>query len=376
MTSGYKPGLCQNGVQYGPEELPPMPWFGMDIGGTLSKLVYFEPIDTTGEEESRVKNIRKYLTNNLAYGDSGHRDQQKQMEDVVIRNRKGRLHFIRFPTNVMAPFLELAKEKGMAETLSTVCATGGGAFKFENDIRKELNMTLHKFDELDSLIGGIQFIEHNNSKELYYWENPGDDQLACKKTYDFTNPYPFMLVNIGSGVSIMCVKGPGQYMRVSGTSLGGGTFLGLTCLLTKCKTFEEALELAANGDNKKVDKLVKDIYGGDYTRFGLSGDIVASSFGQMNIEEKFEGAAKEDLARATLMMITNNIGSIARLCCKSEGVERCVFVGNFLRINTIAMRSLSTAMEYWSNGTMKALFCEHEGYFGAVGCLLELMKTN
>ena len=24
------------------------------------------------------------------------------------------------------------------------------------------------------------------------------------------------------------------------------------------------------------------------------------------------------------------------------------------------MRSLSTAMEYWSKGTMKALFCEHE----------------
>ena len=52
---------------------------------------------------------------------------------------------------------------------------------------------------------------------------------------------------------------------------------------------------------------MKDIYGGDYNRFGLSGDIVASSFGQMNIEERFSEATKEDLARATLMMITNNI---------------------------------------------------------------------
>ena len=25
--------------------LPPMPWFGMDIGGTLTKLVFFEPTD-------------------------------------------------------------------------------------------------------------------------------------------------------------------------------------------------------------------------------------------------------------------------------------------------------------------------------------------
>ena len=41
--------------KFGPEELPPMPWFGMDIGGTLAKLVYFEPTDTTGE-------VRKYMT--------------------------------------------------------------------------------------------------------------------------------------------------------------------------------------------------------------------------------------------------------------------------------------------------------------------------
>ena len=108
----------------------------------------------------------------------------------------------------------------------------------------------------------------------------------------------------------------------------------------QCATFEEALDLAARGDNKNVDKLVRDIYGGDYDRFvallnslscdcatccirfGLSGEIVASSFGQMNIAEKASGASKEDLARATLMMITNNIGALARLCCKSEGTDR------------------------------------------------------
>lgn len=59
-------------------------------------------------------------------------------------------------------------------------------------------------------------------------------------------------------------------------SLGGGTFLGLCCLLTGCNTFEEAIELATGGDNTKVDKLVKDIYGGDYGPFGLPGDLVAS----------------------------------------------------------------------------------------------------
>lgn len=53
------------------------------------------------------------------------------MENVEVRGRKGTLHFIRFPTSEMGNFLELAKSKGMATLVTTVCATGGGAFKFE-----------------------------------------------------------------------------------------------------------------------------------------------------------------------------------------------------------------------------------------------------
>jgi hypothetical protein len=47
--------------------VPPMPWFGMDIGGTLVKLVYFEPTDTKAkatpkseEENSILNNIREF----------------------------------------------------------------------------------------------------------------------------------------------------------------------------------------------------------------------------------------------------------------------------------------------------------------------------
>lgn len=48
-----------------------------------------------------------------------------------------------------------------------------------------------------------------------------------------------------------------------------------------------------------------------------------------------------------------------------------MFVGNFLRVNSIAMKLLAYAMDYWSKGMLKALFLQHEGYFGAVGCLLQ-----
>ena len=63
-----------------------MPWFGMDIGGTLVKLVYFEPTDITPEEErvsspenETIHNIQKYLINNSAYGETGHRDTHLQV---------------------------------------------------------------------------------------------------------------------------------------------------------------------------------------------------------------------------------------------------------------------------------------------------------
>lgn len=105
-------------------------------------------------------------------------------------------------------------------------------------------------------------------------------------------------------------------------SLGGGTFLGLCCLLTGCQSYEEAIALAAAGDSTKVDKKVKDIYGGNYQRFGLDGDVVASSFGQMNLPDRRADVSKADLARATLVTITNNIGSITRMCALNEGIER------------------------------------------------------
>ncbi|XP_025788507.1 LOW QUALITY PROTEIN: pantothenate kinase 2, mitochondrial [Puma concolor] len=243
--------------------------------------------------------------------------------------------------------------------------------------KRQRDLQLCKLDELDCLIKGILYIDSvgfNGRSQCYYFENPADAEKCQKLPFDLKNPYPLLLVNIGSGVSILAVYSKDNYKRVTGTSLGGGTFFGLCCLLTGCSTFEEALEMASRGDSTKVDKLVRDIYGGDYERFGLPGWAVASSFGNMISKEKREAVSKEDLARATLITITNNIGSIARMCALNENINQVVFVGNFLRINTIAMRLLAYALDYWSKGQLKALFSEHEGYFGAVGALLELLK--
>ncbi|XP_003783827.1 pantothenate kinase 1 [Otolemur garnettii] len=326
----------------GRKNRPPFPWFGMDIGGTLVKLVYFEPKDITAEEEQEevenLKSIRKYLTSNTAYGKTGIRDVHLELKNLTMCGRKGNLHFIRFPSCAMHRFIQMGSEKNFSSLHTTLCATGGGAFKFEEDFRMIADLQLHKLDELDCLIQGLLYVDSvgfNGKPERYYFENPTNPELCQKKPYCLDNPYPMLLVNMGSGVSILAVYSKDNYKRVTGTSLGGGTFLGLCCLLTGCETFEEALEMAAK-----------------------------------------DSISKEDLARATLVTITNNIGSIARMCALNENIDRVVFVGNFLRIIMVSMKLLAYAMDFWSKGQLKALFLEHEGYFGAVGALLELFKMT
>ncbi|XP_047201747.1 pantothenate kinase 2, mitochondrial isoform X3 [Girardinichthys multiradiatus] len=265
---------------------PPFPWFGMDIGGTLVKLVYFEPKDITAEEEQEevenLKSIRRFLTSNTAYGTTGIRDVHLELQDLTLCGRTGNLHFIRFPTHDLPAFLQMGRNKHFSSLHTTLCATGGGAFKFESDFRTMADLELHKLDELDCLVRGVLYIDSVMSSgplECYYFEDPTDPDHCAQKPYTLENPYPMLLVNIGSGVSILAVYSENNYKRVTGTSLGGGTFLGLCCLLTGCSTFEEALEMASQGESTRVDKLVRDIYGGDYERFGLPGWAVASRCG-------------------------------------------------------------------------------------------------
>lgn len=54
-------------------------------------------------------------------------------------------------------------------------------------------MNLAKFDELDSLIRGMLYVETTNPRECYYWSHPTDDSKCQKVPYDFSKPYPFLV---------------------------------------------------------------------------------------------------------------------------------------------------------------------------------------
>lgn len=88
--------------------------------------------------------------------------------------------------------------------------------------------------------------------------------------------FPYILVTMGSGVSILKVSSPTCVERVSGTALGGGSFWGLCKLLTDVGNFDELIDLVGNGCAANVDLLVGDIYGRNYSSIGLSSDLSAS----------------------------------------------------------------------------------------------------
>ncbi|KAG9244825.1 pantothenate kinase-like protein [Calycina marina] len=356
----------------------------VDIGGSLAKLVYFsrEPHDSLPG---------------------------------------GRLNFVNFETSRIEDCIAFMSHlKRKQQTLngshpSSLCimATGGGAFKYYDHIREVLGVDVLREDEMECLIIGLDFFITEIPREVFTYS---ESDLMC-----FQEPrsdiYPYLLVNIGSGVSMIKVSGPKEFRRVGGTSLGGGTLWGLLSLLTGARTFDEMLADAERGDNAKVDMLVGDIYGTDYGKIGLKSSAIASSFGKvfrmkMEAEREAEdsgGLSKdksglgpspkpepshtnetenipaeqspttfgpEDISRSLLYAISNNIGQIAYLQSEKHNLSTIYFGGSFIRGHRQTINTLSFAIKFWSDGAKKAYFLRHEGFLGAVGAFLKRQPRN
>lgn len=246
---------------------------------------------------------------------------------------------------------------------------------------------MRKVDEMDALMRGLTFTLRHAAGECYTYRDVVPRPagvLGGTRTAVPTPPpealYPFLLVNIGSGVSILKVSGERAFERVSGSSLGGGTFWGLLRALSRLQSFDEAMDAAAEGDSTAVDMTVGDIYGpAGYAQFQLRADTVASSFGRIGGGQRSAPTAAssatarprdEDMARALLFMITQNLGQVAYLNAQRVGTNRIYFSGNFLRRNETACKQLAYAIDFWSKSAVQAQFFRHEGYFGALGALI------
>ncbi|GAA0160668.1 kinase [Lithospermum erythrorhizon] len=319
----------------------------LDIGGTLVKMVCFLT-NSNSFETSRISDCIEFLSS-------------KKLQRCCT------LFFFCFLSGL-----------GLGKYWSSYPATGGGAFKFAELFKEKLGIALDKADEMDCLVSGANFLLKVVQCEAFAY-------MDGKKEYiqiDQNDLYPYLLVNIGSGVSMIKVDGEDKFQRVSGTSVGGGTFLGLGKLLTNCKSFDDLLELSHQGNNRVIDMLVGDIYDGlDYSKIGLTSNTIASSFGKAITEHKeLEDYKPEDIARSLLShqgnLKTNNLSTnqvfckalvIAYLNALRFGLKRIFFGGVFIRGHAYTMNTISVAVDFWSKGEAKAMFLRHEGFLGALG---------
>lgn len=337
----------------------------LDIGGSLIKMVYFSGKRSGSFEAMETSSSQQSW------------DASNGNHNYCVLN--GKLQFMKFETSKMSDCIEFLSSKifqrcdglhheDYTNTKNVIKATGGGAFRFADLFKEKLGVTLDKVDEMDSLVTGANFLLKAVKCEAFTYMDGQKNYVQI----DQNDLYPYLLVNIGSGVSMIKVDGDGKFSRVSGTSVGGGTFWGLGKLLTKCNSFDELLELSHDGNNKVIDMLVGDIYGGtNYSKIGLSSTAIASSFGKVISENKeLEDYRPEDVARSLLRMISNNIGQIAYLNALRFGLKRIIFGGFFIREHAYTMDTISVAVNYWSKGEAKAMFLRHEGFLGALGAFM------
>lgn len=362
--------------------------FGLDIGGTLAKIVYFEKRcghahdnrkrPRSQSHELAAGEMNRFVRENECFGQTGVQDVRLRVHSKTL---DGVFHFIRFESNQTKDAIQFISSHGLNQSLRSLPCTGGGSHKYAHTFHEMAGIEIEKYDEIECTILGLNYLLTTLSDEVFTFEDVDFRSLAASRVRVIQHDadediFPYLLVSIGSGVSVLHVKGPHEFERVSGSSIGGGTYWGLCRLLTKCKSYDEALDLAVHGSNYAVDMSVGDIYGGSYEKFNLPATTVASSFGKM-ISTSRDQVTDADIARSLLVMITQNIGQIAFLNSCLHQTKRIYFVGNFLRHNKISSRTLAYAINFWSKGAMEARFCKHEGYLGALGAfLLNAEVTN
>lgn len=375
-----------------------------------------EPPLTPGEDGAQhdSKDIR--LPNNKAVVSHVALDIGGSLAKLVYFSREGdsfelggRLNFLKFETDRIDQCFEFVQQlktkqqrlNGSRPEELCVMATGGGAYKYYDEMKRVLGVEVLREDEMECLIIGLDFFISEIPNEVFSYSESDPMRFAEARA----NIYPYLLVNIGSGVSMIKVSGPREYERIGGTSLGGGTLWGLLSLLTGARTFDDMLGMAEKGDNGSVDMLVGDIYGTDYTKIGLKSTTIASSFGKVfNLKRQAETEAEdgsglstnsskesphdggggrlesgfrpEDISRSLLYAISNNIGQIAYLQSEKHRLEHIYFGGSFIRGHRQTMNTLSYAIDFWSQGQKEAYFLRHEGYLGSVGAFLKRQPKN
>ena len=337
---------------------------GLDIGGTLAKIAI-------ASEPGKNPFAHVQMTTATPFP---HLDFEEEDGAASI-------HFISVPTHLLEATAKSIRQRmsypAGTEDIRPIVAAGGGAHRFKKMFREVLDVELLPFKELQAVVHGILFLQAHGPRDELFTIN------SSKRPINVPWPgtlFPFLLVNMGSGVSVQRVSGPEDFKRVGGTACGGATFLGLGRALVGCSDFDELMELASKGDESRVDKSVGDIYGeSGCVDLGMPAKLTAASFGRLATERLEASSCKADLVRALLRMVVQASVVLAKAYAQSDEdsgmLDRIFFVGGFVGAegNVLARQLIAESM---SNVGGRALFCRHAEFLGSLGSLQDCLHRH
>ena len=307
-------------------------FFGIDIGGSLTKLVFFMPDETlvrrllsrlppdqVAQSQARfaaISEVAKFILSQVSYGKTGVRDVHLSFE---MPDLGGTFHFLRFETRRMLGALKLAKRHGLNNNMHSMCATGGGAIRVSvapGSIGLSARATHFPCDSSlpdpcgtfwgSALTPSTRSAASSRDSDSSWCTCPPRRTHLPRRTARAPTRVPrafrrrgerartwltapwrgsrtrtclsmsaavsgeawlprcasaYPCVSLAAGVGFIVVRSESDWERVSGTSLGGGTYYGLCHMLTGMTSFDEMLNQAESGDNERVDLTVGDIYG-------------------------------------------------------------------------------------------------------------------
>lgn len=246
---------------------------GTGIAGTETRT------DTRIDEETETGTATRQPAPSAAQAALNRASRRQSSTSRIPRG--GRLNFTKFETTDLSSCISFistlisssaAANKVPLQVMKKnvkIMATGGGAHLFYNRLKDELGVEVRREEEMECLVLGLGFVMEIPHEVFWYSDelvqaishpttttsslplnpppptnpfprpSPNPPQYSLSFD-DHPTPaqFPCLLVNIGSGVSIIKIDDYGKFERISGTSLGGGTLWGLLSLLTGAKSFD------------------------------------------------------------------------------------------------------------------------------------------
>ena len=252
------------------------------------------------------------------------------------------LKLLYFPTQTDLDSIKKAIEEKMGH-FKTISFTGGKSFHLFKTYSRDVKTNL--INEFEANVKGIE--------TLYLLEK--------KKVLP-----PSLIVTIGTGTSM--VSKNDSYEHLGGTAMGGGFFMGLIKALFDLNNFQEAINLAENGNRYNVDLKVSDIYAPEDDRVSLLfREFTAASLGKIDFGFNMNMLKKEDFINSLICVIGENIGTIADLMADKNEITSIVFCGGFLKENKIARKILSLMCRI---NNKKATFLKNSEFSAAIGALI------